>query len=96
MLHRGSDRRPLTPTPPPARTLFLPIPHARAGPRCHEKVNLQEICKASPWFSRSLLWVQLLDAVRYLIVVAPLILILVQQVIKHWATSTTTSTITDN
>jgi RING finger protein 121 len=44
-------------------------------PRCGQKVSLSAVTGTSPWETQSLLWVHLLDALRYLIVWNPLILV---------------------
>lgn len=44
-------------------------------PRCGMKVSLSAVTGTSPWETQSLLWVHLLDALRYLIVWNPMILI---------------------
>ena len=52
-------------------------------PHCLERVDLKSICQASPWLSHSLLWIELLDGLRYLVVVAPFVTVLVQAVIRY-------------
>ena len=44
-------------------------------PRCGAKVSLSAVAGTSPWETQSLLWVHLLDALRYLIVWTPVILV---------------------
>jgi len=43
-------------------------------PYCHERVNLRATFK-NPWETQSILWVHLLDALRYLIVWNPIIIV---------------------
>jgi RING finger protein 121/175 len=43
-------------------------------PACREKVDLRAIFAGRPWETRNLQWVQMLDALRYLVVWNPLIL----------------------
>ncbi|CAL5224408.1 g7090 [Coccomyxa viridis] len=44
-------------------------------PVCLEKVDLRKIFSGRPWETRNLMWMQMLDSLRYLIVWNPLILI---------------------
>jgi RING finger protein 121 len=49
-----------------------------ACPNCGDKVHLRMLVGSSPWETQSLVWVHLLDALRYLIVWNPVILIVTQ------------------
>lgn len=49
-----------------------------ACPNCGDKVHLRSLVGSSPWETQSLVWVHLLDALRYLIVWNPVILIVTQ------------------
>lgn len=44
-------------------------------PNCGEKVNTKHIVGSSPWQKQSLIWANLLDAVRYMVVWNPIILL---------------------
>lgn len=43
-------------------------------PLCNEKVDLREVCSGTPWETRNLQWIQMLDMVRYLVVWQPTIM----------------------
>ncbi len=43
-------------------------------PMCNEKVDLREVCSGTPWETRNLQWIQMLDMVRYLVVWQPTIM----------------------
>ena len=47
-------------------------------PNCGDKVNIRSVLGMTPWESQSLVWAQLLDALRYLIVWNPIIFMLTQ------------------
>ena len=47
-------------------------------PNCGEKVDIRSVLGMTPWESQGLLWAQLLDALRYLIVWNPIIFMLTQ------------------
>jgi len=47
-----------------------------ACPYCGDPVRLSQLLGRSPWQKQSLIWIHLLDAVRYLIVWHPLVLVL--------------------
>jgi len=49
-----------------------------ACPNCGEKVNIRSILGMTPWESQGVVWSQLLDALRYLIVWNPIIFMLTQ------------------
>jgi RING finger protein 121 len=43
-------------------------------PMCNEKADLREVCADTPWETRNLSWIQMLDMVRYLVVWQPTIM----------------------
>jgi len=47
-------------------------------PNCGEKVNIRSVLGMTPWEAQSLVWAQLLDALRYLIVWNPIIFMVTQ------------------
>ena len=47
-------------------------------PNCGEKVDIRSILGMTPWESQGVVWAQLLDALRYLIVWNPIIFMLTQ------------------
>jgi len=51
-------------------------------PTCCEKVSLKDVLGSSPWQSQSVMWAQLLDVLRYMVVWNPLILIAIQLTAK--------------
>mmetsp|Transcript_7795 Transcript_7795/g.10387 ORF Transcript_7795/g.10387 Transcript_7795/m.10387 type:complete len:340 (+) Transcript_7795:126-1145(+) len=53
-------------------------------PHCLEKVELRSLLSSSPWLKQSLVWINLLDALRYLIVWNPLFLVLAHFVLTLW------------
>jgi hypothetical protein len=50
---------------------------------CVEKVDLSKILGQSPWEKQGLVWIQLLDAVRYLVVWHPIILAVAHFGVRH-------------
>jgi len=50
-------------------------------PYCSEKVNLKQLFPSNPWTQQSLIWQQILNLLRYLIVWNPFIAIAVQIII---------------
>lgn len=51
-------------------------------PVCLEKVDLKDLFADRPWETRNLSWVQMLDALRYVIVWNPLLLFLLHSVLS--------------
>lgn len=51
-------------------------------PFCSEKVQLKKIFK-NPWEKQGILWAQLLDSLRYLLVWNPVILIAIQIILYY-------------
>lgn len=47
-------------------------------PNCGERVDIRSVLGSTPWENQNLIWAQLLDALRYLIVWNPIIIIFVQ------------------
>ena len=47
-------------------------------PVCNEKVSMRAVSSTTPWETQSLMWSQLLDSVRYLVVWNPVIIVVTQ------------------
>ena len=50
-------------------------------PICSEKVDIKSVVGNTPWEAHAIMWGNLLDAVRYLVVWNPVILILLQTIL---------------